>query len=195
MNELFKNQYSTTSARASWHEYNGGTYFITICTENKTHYFGEIVQQIDNTVYPPVAKPKMILSEIGLLTEKSILSVTEHYPYAEVPIFVVMPNHIHAIIQIDEKNTPVVNQSREGVQNNHGDAESILEKARSRIGWLSVVVRGFKSSVTKMAHQNNIEFVWQKQFYDRIIRTQREYDNIVRYIENNVEKWYYKYRT
>lgn len=56
-------------------------------------------------------------------------------------------------------------------------------------GWLSVVIGGIKSAVTKFANQNNMSFVWQSRFHDHIIRNQDECNRITQYIENNPIKW------
>ena len=58
-------------------------------------------------------------------------------------------------------------------------------------GWLSVVVGGLKSSISKFAHENAIPFAWQPRFHDRIIRDTDEMNRIAEYIEQNVAKWAY----
>ena len=75
-------------------EYNyalGGYYFITICTENKNHYFGEIVEE------------KMQLNEIGKLAQGNIEKLEAIYNTIKIDKFVVMPNHIHIILIIDKE--------------------------------------------------------------------------------------------
>ena len=91
---LFFNRYRLQSARAAWHAYNGGMYFVTICTKNREHYFGEI------------ENGEIHLSEIGEYTQICIQHTHEHNPYAEIPLWVVMPNHIHAIVLIDGDKIP-----------------------------------------------------------------------------------------
>ncbi|OQA84673.1 MAG: hypothetical protein BWY27_01464 [Bacteroidetes bacterium ADurb.Bin234] len=189
MSELYKNKYRTTSARAAWHSYNGGVYFITICTKNREHYFGEI-ENGDN------GEPQMRLSEIGKTATDNLHNVSVHYPYAEIPLFVIMPNHIHAIVIIDgdkfnNMNFPVETMRASSLQQRL-KSDVLNEKmqiiSRKR-GPLTIVVGGVKSAVTKSAHENNIEFAWQSRFYDRIVRDQNELNRIAEYIENNVAKW------
>ena len=86
--DRFLEKYRIDSARAWWHDYDGGAYFITICTENREHYFGEIEDG------------KMVLSEIGEYTSQCIEQITQHNPYAEIPMYVIMPNHLHLIVFI-----------------------------------------------------------------------------------------------
>ena len=84
-NGKYQNKYRIPSARAWWHDYNGGAYFITVRTKNGIHYFGKIDE----------------LSLIGQYLYKTIQEVSKHHTYAEIPLFVVMPNHWHAIVLID----------------------------------------------------------------------------------------------
>jgi REP element-mobilizing transposase RayT len=189
---LFQNKYRKQSARATWHNYNGGVYFITICTKNHTHYFGEI----DNGV--------MHLNEIGKFTFENLQNVNAHYPYAEIPSFIVMPNHIHAIVFIDgekygnvEKCTNgcycrdearLVSTGVRGIDKNL-DKNEKMRKISHRQSLLSNTVGGIKSAVTKFANNNNIDFVWQTRFHDHIIRSQDEINRIAEYIENNPAGW------
>ena len=91
--DKFQNKYRIPSARANWHDYNGGIYFVTICTKNREHYFGEICTE-----------PQMQLSQIGQYAYEQFMNVKSHYPYAEIPLFVIMPDHIHAIVTIYGEN-------------------------------------------------------------------------------------------
>ena len=86
----FKNRYRIPSARAAWHDYNGGAYFVTICTHNREHYLGEITNGV------------MCLSEMGQIAAQCMDEVHCHFPHVDVPIYVIMPNHVHAIIIIND---------------------------------------------------------------------------------------------
>lgn len=149
------------SPRATFHDYSGGDYFVTVCTCEKQHYFGKIMEG------------KMLYTEIGNYCFNQISELQTHYPYVEVPIFVVMPNHIHAIICI--KNTDD--------QLTH---EPCIPTSRTA---LSVVIGGLKRSVTMYARRNNIDFGWQSRYHDHIIRNHRDGNNIAEYIANNISRW------
>ena len=86
--EKFQNKYRIGTKRASWHDYNGGEYFITICTKDRVHYFGEIVDG------------EMQLSAVGKYTDECVQKISEHNPYAQIPEYVIMPDHIHLIVII-----------------------------------------------------------------------------------------------
>ena len=151
------------SPRAKFHDYSGGDFFVTICTRNKAHYFG-VIKNGD-----------MILSDVGIYCRKQLENVSHHYPYANVPLFVVMPNHIHAIISIDMVN-------KDEVQTHN----LVLPTVRTA---LSVVVGGLKRAVTMFARRNRIEFDWQSRYHDHVIRDKHDGNHIAEYIENNVVRW------
>ena len=179
----YKDKYRIPSARATWHDYDGGIYFITICTKYREHDFGEIEDG------------KMLLSEIGTQTQKCIEEITQHNPYAEIPLYVVMPNHLHLIVIIDYDKTPhdkrVVDAvtSKETFQETSLQKKTPIERATEMQSWLSVVIRQFKQSITRFANENNIQFAWQTRFHDHIIRDNDEMNGIANYIENNVTNW------
>jgi len=89
--EKFHNQYRISSARAPWHGYDGGSYFVTICTAHREHHLGKIFGT------------KMHLTAIGQIVATNLQTVSKHYQYAEIPLYVIMPNHLHAIVLIDGK--------------------------------------------------------------------------------------------
>ena len=134
------------------------------------------------------------MSEIGKYANEQFQNVTNHYPYAEIPLWVLMPNHLHAIMVINRKMVPYNRRSVETgrAPSLHGNEHTIsLREIEQNKGWLSVVVGGLKSSITKFAHQRNLLFAWQPRFHDHIIRGNEDMNNIADYIENNVARWEY----
>lgn len=90
MSDRFLNKYRIPSARMqSWDYGSNAYYFITICTSSKEHYFGEVMDG------------EMLQNPVAGYLEEQIRNVESHYPYAEIPVFVVMPNHVHLIVCID----------------------------------------------------------------------------------------------
>ncbi len=91
MVEKFWNKYRISSARMQNWDYGwNGAYFITICTKNRRHYFGEIINS------------EMHLNETGKLAEQYWLEIPIHFPFIELGNFQVMPNHFHGILIIDK---------------------------------------------------------------------------------------------
>lgn len=174
----FQNKYRIPTARAQWHRYDGGIYFVTICTAGRLHFFGEIKDS------------QMRLSNIGRIAYDNFANVTIHYPYAEIPLFTVMPNHIHAIVIINGNG----GNGRDAI--NRVSATSTKPSTPTTISRnpmisqsLGTVIRGVKARISRAAHQNCIPFAWQSRFHDRIIRNQEELNRIAEYIETNVAKW------
>ena len=213
--EKFQNKYCIPSARANWHDYKGGVYFVTICTKNREHYLGEITHCCRDVarIYTDVARictnvarnvstePQMHLSPIGQYAYDQFINVKTHYPYAKIPLFVIMPDHIHAIVTIDGENEiggngvhtqcgDVVRRCRDVARNVSTGVNTQMANISPRKNSLAVVIRGVKSSITHYANKNNIPFAWQTRFHDRIIRNQAELDRISDYIEKNVVNWH-----
>ena len=206
--DLFLNRYRIPSARAAWHHYNGGLYFVTICTHGREHYFGEIVAA------STTGEPRMVLSPICQFADEQFRNAHTHYPYAEIPLWVVMPDHIHAIVGIDndvemmcagdtnnvvephnvfEINTvetmctsSLPQQQRQSRWKNETIDEQ-MQIISSRRGKLSVAIGGLKRAITHFARQNRLPFAWQTRFHDRIIRNTGELNRIANYIAHNVE--------
>jgi len=173
--ERFNNLYRIPSARARWHDYYGGIYFVTICTQNREHSFGEIQDGMMN------------LTAIGKCLEEAIIKTPEMRAdmNLEIPLYVIMPNHVHLIVVIGNN------------EYNHRDAMHCVSTGQSLNKFapqsknLSSIIRGIKISTTMYARKHNIPFMWQTRFHDRIIRSTEELNAIADYIENNVAKWEY----
>lgn len=91
MAEKFRNKYRVPSARLqNWDYGANGTYFITICTKEMQHFFGEVVDK------------KIILNSVGLLANEYWMEILKQFPYVEFGNFQIMPNHIHGILIIDK---------------------------------------------------------------------------------------------
>ena len=200
--DRWQNKYRIESARAEWHDYDGGIYFITICTKHREHFFGEIEDG------------NMALSDIGNYTAEQFQSVSAHYLYAEIPLWTIMPNHLHAIViisacrdvacNVSEKPTtdnvacnvssmPTETIAREDVaryvSTNPTDKNEYMAERSPKQGSLAAVIRGLKSAVTKYANENALYFSWQPRFHDHIVRDTSEMNRIADYIENNVANW------
>lgn len=186
------------SPRAQWHDYNGAEYFVTICTKNRLHYFGEVV---DGT---------MQLTDVGKYASQCIMKISEIHPDAEMPLFVIMPNHIHMVIILDGgagMSSPVGlphcdsptddnptndsptndNPTNDNPTSNGKDPE--MQRRANRCGRLSHIIGQFKSAVTRFARENQIPFSWQPRYHDRIVRNRGEMNRIALYIEQNPMKW------
>jgi len=165
--DKFQNKYRIPSARARWWNYGAaGIYFVTICTAEHFCYFGEIENK------------QMMLSEIGTLVQREWKKSFDIRKELFCDVCVIMPNHIHAILRIENE---VETHGRASLQN-YGMA---YRSPKS----ISSFVAGFKSTVTVNARKIHADFGWQTRFYDHIIRRDAEYQMIAEYIENNPANW------
>ena len=131
-------------------DYRKGQFFVTIQVAHNKSVLGAIVGE------------RVILNELGRSVQAVLEGLPLKYPELELGEYVVMPNHIHAIITID----------------------TAVDKD------LSYVIGQYKSVVSKRVHQFYPELeVWQRSFHDHVIRNQKRYDLIWNYIENNPLKW------
>ena len=136
---------------------NPNAYFITICTKNRKNLFWEGVGAI-------IDRPESVpLTKIGMVVRRSIDNIPSHYPAITVDHAVIMPNHVHLLLQI---------------HTNH-DGRSMIAPT------ISTVVRLMKGTVSKQAGFS----VWQKGFYDHVIRGERDYLDVWNYIDGNPGKW------
>lgn len=162
--------FNRKSPRAEFYDYCDGDFFVTICTREKEHSFGEIKHN------------EMIFSKVGKYCDEQFGELSIHYPYARVLVHQVMPNHLHAIIRIDPDN----------LVGTHGSCvlSSITTKNIPQVRTLlGVVIGGLKRAVTMYARRNGELFYWQTRYHDHMIRGTRDGNSIWEYIENNVSKW------
>ena len=173
--KLFNDKYRSNSPRLEVWDYSiPWWYFITTNTKNQKHWFGDIIEE------------KMVLNKLGRYVKESWFDIPNHYPLVELDSFVIMPNHIHGIIIISEKSIV----RKDVVIVDEGHAPHLQSGDELNYHTLSNIVGSFKSEVTKLAHKNRYKgFGWQRSFYDRIIRNEKELYNIQKYIQQNPLKW------
>ncbi len=171
------------TTRASWHDYDIGVYFVTICTKDRLNYLGQIDSE----------NCRMELSPIGAYTHECILKISSLHPQVSVPVFQIMPNHVHLLVHIKETQNSTRNRvEAEKIQGLIRDNATRVEGmvlVDAQGSRLSRIITGFKGAVTKYGNVNHIPFAWQSRFHDRIVRNNDEYSNIANYIRNNVSTW------
>ncbi|MGQ7945927.1 transposase [Flavobacterium sp. WC2509] len=218
MNVKFQNKYRISSTRLkNWDYGQNGAYFITICTKNKKHFFGEIVSANGEN--------EMQLNEIGKIADTFWAEIPKHFPFIELGNYVVMPNHVHGILIINKTNVVDDNvetlhcnvsvdvktlQCNVSTHNNsthddyiqdektlqcnvstvgNGIKNEHMTKISPKSGTISTILRSYKSVVTKHAHYIHADFEWQERFHDHIIRSSESFERIQNYIQNNVTNW------
>jgi putative transposase len=185
-NMLFKDKYRIESTRLKhWNYSEPGYYYVTICTKNRERWFGEVENKI------------MRLNEYGCIAKTQWKWLEKQYPYIEVDEYIIMPDHTHAIIYIggyewvSTGEGVLVNENMGSREETGRDLslrgpQNQTKKQPSKIKSLSELVGAYKTTTSKQIRNAGLpEFTWQPRFYDRIIRTKQELNNVRRYIKNN----------
>jgi len=192
--EKYKNKYRIPTNRLRGYDYgSNGCYYVTICTKNREHYFGEIGMETDNGAV-------LHATEIGKIAEKFWSEIPDHYPFVILDQFVVMPNHIHGILFFNKNDATMHDVTTHDATMHNVQTHNCASLRQSaslqsnKFGPqsqnLGAVIRGFKSSLKRYANENNIDFAWQERFYDNIIRDNQGLNNVRQYIFNNPQNWY-----
>ena len=155
-----------------------GAYFVTVCTKDKACLFGDIVDD------------EMMLNDAGVIVEKCWNDIPVHFPRVELDQFVVMPNHIHGILFIGDSSSIVGAKNLSPLRSSQTQKAYPGQKPRGTSKTIGSIVRGFKIGITKWMRQHtSVYFVWQRNYYERVIRNERELNDIREYIVNNPLKW------
>ena len=145
-----------------------GFYFITICVRNMSCIFGNVVNGCMN------------LNEYGKIVDETWMWLEKRYNYIHLDDYIIMPNHIHGIIIIENSNV------------GRGRDLSLQNVNYQKIKPLSQIIGAFKTISSKQIHNMGYNtFLWQRSFYDNIIRNEYALYKIQKYIKNNPKKWDY----
>jgi putative transposase len=152
-----------------------GAYFITIVSYRRLPIFGEIISG------------EIQLSQIGEIVEGCWVDIPLHFTDASIDAYVIMPNHLHGIVKINEKRN---------VGATH--ASPILTKGQDSIPIgpppqsLSAIIGSLKSAATKGIHRAGLmknQSIWPRNYYEHVIRDDKDYQRIVEYIQFNPINW------
>ena len=191
------------SIRLRGYDYaSGGAYFVTLCTFQRECRFGEVVDG------------GLRLNEVGIAADACWRTITRHFPHVRLDEFVVMPNHLHAVLHIAESEGALVGAKQgasaspdfgvdgsKGDGNNKGEAgESFASPLQSlkpiprgtKAGSLGALIQNYKSvstrNINKIRNNHGVP-VWQRNYYEHVIRDEDDLRNIRRYIAENPLKW------
>lgn len=215
----YLNKYNNQSRRLQlWDYRNPGAYFITICTHNRQHFFGEC------------QNGKMQLSTAGAIVQGFWYEIPKHFDHVQLGAFIVMPNHVHGILKLmDDDQSAIPHHGRDAAMprpyrdgelprpnnpespNPHNETPDnnqnptnnkpqyrdkrqepgFYKKIAPKPGSVSTIIGSFKSVCTKHIRKSwpEMNFKWQERFHDHIIRDADSFYRISNYINNNPEKW------
>lgn len=175
--KLFSNTYRTESLRLKGYDYTvAGAYFVTICTLEMRKVLGVV----DNGEFTGNKFSRIVLDKWN--------DLGNHYSNCFPDIFVVMPNHVHGIIRIIYPVPETIMKN----QNSETGLKSTSTEANIKKHPLSEMIRAFKTFSTKEINlqlETPGKSFWQKDYYERVIRNEKEYERIWDYIHCNPLRW------
>jgi len=150
--------------RLSGYDYaTPGAYFITICTFEKQCLMGSIVPGTS------VGDAYMKYSQIGRIAKECLLDIEFHFPNTKIDNWVIMPNHVHILLQLENQTERIYPFPTANISN---------------------IIGTFKAAVSRKCKQYlHSGKLWQTSFYDHIIRNDEDYQSIWQYISGNPSKW------
>ncbi|MEO9887813.1 MAG: transposase [Balneola sp.] len=162
------------SMRLQGYDYSRpGFYFITICVQNMKHIFGDVIDG------------KMHLNELGKIARDYWNTIDNRYPNTRVDAFIIMPNHVHGIIEIINPN-PMVGAIHESPLPLGNDIEIIHKNRRKML--TPKIVGWYKMNTSKQVNiinQTPETKIWQRNYYDHIITNEQSLYYIREYINHN----------
>jgi putative transposase len=179
------------SIRLKGYDYSqSASYFVTMCTQNREHFFGKVEAGVNR------------LNAAGVMVEKWWRELANKFPAVEPADFVVMPNHVHGIIIIEDDLHDNFSGAILRDRPESGEVHRLGETHRSAPTHgpnptLGEVIQWFKTMTTNeyirgVKKQGWVRFpgrLWQRNYFERIIRDEQEYYAVCRYIAHNPERW------
>ncbi len=156
-----------------------GYYFVTICTKDGTEFFGEIKDE------------KMNMNEYGEIVFKYWNQIPEYYKNVCIDKFIIMPNHLHAIIIINDVGRVGTEYYSVPTANTNKLNTDLIDEKPS-YGLLSNIIKSSKreSTICIRKYLKDYDFQWQRSFHDHIIRDEDDLARIRQYIKDNSCKWH-----
>jgi REP element-mobilizing transposase RayT len=179
----FKNKFNISPTRLEYWDYGAsGAYFITINTKNRRHFFGKVV-------YSSFDNAEMHLSNLGTIAEQLWLQIPIQFSFIELCNFVIMPNHVHGILIIHKESFVEGEYGliKENTRERNGGVTGICNPMNQEN--ISRIIRWYKGRCSFEMRKEKIDFSWQPQFHDHIIRDNGEFFRIRNYIADNPKNW------
>jgi len=165
------------SIRLKGYDYSStGGYFVTLVAFQREFLFGDIVDG------------EMRLNSLGRIVKECWDEIPSHFPNAGTDAFVVMPNHLHGIIMLYEYIRSDASARRGTIY--RAPTPTIEQFGKPTVGSLPTILRTFKAAVTRRASRElDSANIWQRNYYEHIIRNQTDFERIAGYTLANPANW------
>jgi REP element-mobilizing transposase RayT len=140
-------------------------YFATICADRRRCIFGQVHGN------------EVVLSPLGEIVKTCWIESPQHFPNVKIEPYIVMPNHIHGIVTIHSKSPDAKRQDK--------TAQTTEAFGRPTPGSIPTIIRSFKAAASKCARESGLVnggSIWQKGYFEHVVRNTREYVEIRNYI-------------
>jgi putative transposase len=178
------NKHHRKSIRLKGYDYSQvGLYYITICVQNMACLFGNIIHG------------EMILCDAGHMVENEWLKMPERFPNVHLHEYVIMPNHFHAIMEIAVGATLVVAPNDVVAPNETWQPQGIAPTGTPKTvgdmvgAYQSIVTVEYIRGVNQLGWPRFNGKLWQRNYWEHIIRNEKSYQRISEYIKNNPKNW------
>ena len=192
----YKNRKTT---RLASFDYNTiGAYFITFNTQNKEHLLSQVIRKdifvrtdVLDGPYSP-SEFTVELTEYGMIAEKYIKQLNDFYTYVSVDAYVIMPNHIHLLINVHENGPSRTSLLTDDGENGPSRTLVLTDDGENpRTSIQHSIISKFISTFKRFSNKEYGRNVWQMRSYDHVIRDAKDYETHIKYIHENPIKWYF----
>ncbi|MBU1863393.1 MAG: transposase [Candidatus Omnitrophica bacterium] len=188
--------YNRKSIRLQQHDYSGdGYYFVTVCTKDRECLFGDVIDG------------SMRLNRMGIVANTYWHQIKEHFKNVHLDECIIMPNHMHGIIVINDKTDIDIRKLnvgagfprplRDGNECHHKRNSDVVghegrgNRAPTTLGRIMAYYKYQSTKQINIMHKTPGTCVWQRAFYDHIIRNEKSLHDIREYVINNPSQWEY----
>ena len=176
-------KYNRRSMRMKGYDYSlPGAYFVTLLASGRKHLFWKVnLDQVE-------------LNEIGKIVEYCWLKIPNYFDNIKLDEYVIMPDHLHGIIFIEAalgKGEVFAGNAPNEVETQSANTSPLRPRGTKK-GSLGAIIQNFKLVSTRFVNKRFYEAgnkIWQRNYYDRIIRNEREFNAIRQYIRDNPLNW------
>jgi len=168
------------SIRLKGYDYSkSGFYFVTICTKDRECLFGDIINN------------KLQLNKLGEIIKIEWFNLKDRYKNIDNNKFIIMPNHIHGIVEIKDINKcrGLINQTptNKKISTDKNSEWILMKNPKITLG---KIIRFFKGKTTRNIRKSlDTYFAWQRNYHDHVIRNEKELKEKKKYIKNNPNNW------
>lgn len=164
------------SIRLKGYDYSSpGAYFVTIVTHGRLPILGKLISG------------EIQLSILGRIIEECWQEIPSHFPLVSLDAYVIMPNHLHGIVNINDDHIETAKNGLPNPIKNNKSSQNVPQQQS-----LGAIIGLYKSSATKRIRQRQIYYpnpIWQRNYYEHIIRNEEDYEQIFDYIQANPLNW------